>query len=73
MGSKGVVGPCKPGFWRKPKAVVVGVTSEGDAGWKGTIAEGGDCARTGYFIHVADDEDVALGRGLVASWVSPAV
>ena len=67
MGVRGVVGPCKPGFWRKPKAVVVGVASEGDAGWKGTIAEGGNGARMGYFVHVAGDEDVAPGRSLVAS------
>ena len=61
MGVRGVVGPCKP------KAVVAYLSSYCD-GWRTVrIAYCGDGGGTGYFVHVADDEDVAPGRSLVAS------
>ena len=48
------------------EAVVVEMATEGDARWEGAVAECGKGTRTGNFVNVADDEDVALGRRLFA-------
>lgn len=46
------------------EGVVVEIAHEGDARGEGAVAEGGQGARFGNFVHVPDDEDVAFGGGV---------
>ena len=48
------------------EAVIVKVATERDARGEGAIAKCGQGAKTGDFVNVADNEDVALGRSLFA-------
>ena len=48
------------------EAVVVEVAPEGDPRREGAVAEDCERAETRDLVHVADDQDVALGGGLGA-------
>ena len=46
------------------EAVVIEVAPKSDARWKGAVAERSQCAKTGNFVDVANDEDVTSARSL---------